>query len=192
MEKRVERSQKDKVLRRFRRLLGPHGFERTKSTFFTRPRQFVIEFVHVHKFTFKPGFRIHVGLRVTNDAFEACSLNGPYSKGAGLRLDFGASEQSVDQCAAEMLQYVQDVAEPWFRRWRNIDQLLHDPTSPLDPDARTCLREATESRASSERVRQTQRLLGTTHRADAADGSSGRSHVSSKSLRCDGLKAKRT
>jgi hypothetical protein len=170
MEKRIERLQKERVLRRLRRLLGPLGFARTRPTFFTRHREFVIEFVHVHKFTFKPGFRIHVGLRVTNDTFEACSLNGPDSEGAPPRFEFGASEQSVAQCAAEMLQYVEDVAEPWFGRWRGLDRLLHDSSSPLDPGAKTCLREAVNSKVSPERVAHTKRLLGVAQPADAADG----------------------
>lgn len=52
MDPKIERSSKEKILRRLAKLLAPKGFERTKPTFYTRVRLPVIEFVHVHKFTF--------------------------------------------------------------------------------------------------------------------------------------------
>jgi hypothetical protein len=79
MNKPLERKNQDKVLRQLGRLLPEIGFRRTKPTFFTRPRGLVVEFVHLHKYTFAAEFRIHLGLRVTNDGFDAAALNGPDS-----------------------------------------------------------------------------------------------------------------
>ena len=61
-----------------------------------RLRPQVVEFAHLHKYSFKPGFRVHLGLRVVNDTFEACALNGP-TQNSGF--DFTSAEASVETCA---------------------------------------------------------------------------------------------
>jgi hypothetical protein len=175
MEKRIERSQTDKALRRLRRLLAPLGFERTKPRFFTRSREFVIEFVHVHKLTFEPGFRVHLGLRVTNDAFEACSLNGPATDSSyPATLEFDASEQSVGQCAAQILHYVEGVGEAWFLKWRDLDRLVSDPASPLDATAKACLQDAMSAGGDPDHTARTRALLGAPQPGGAANAASRR------------------
>jgi hypothetical protein len=77
MDRRLESSNRDKVLRRVARQLRQAEFVRTKPTFFTWVGDHVIEFVHLHKFTKGPSFRVHLGIRVINDSFDACALNGP-------------------------------------------------------------------------------------------------------------------
>ena len=71
---------------RVRRLLGtklrPLGFVRGKTSFWARPQGHVIEFLHLHLFTFTPAFRAHAGIRVVNDTSAAAALNGPTSDGS--------------------------------------------------------------------------------------------------------------
>ncbi len=66
MEKSIERRGNGKVLRRVAKSLAALGFKRTKTTFFGRRGDFVIEFIHVHKFSFDHSYRIHLGIRVLN------------------------------------------------------------------------------------------------------------------------------
>ena len=82
-------------------------------------REIIIEFVHLHLYTFAPSFRVHVGIRVLNDPFEAAALNGPDSHGMGFRLEFDAVDSAVDECASEIARYCKEVGELWFARWRD-------------------------------------------------------------------------
>jgi hypothetical protein len=124
MDKAFERKNKDKVLRRVAQLLADRGFRRTRSTFYTRLRGPVVEFVHLHKFTFAPDFRVHLGTRAADDPSDAWALNGPDSQPyvckdspSGRRFDFRFHEapETVERCAGEIADFVREVAEPWFR-----------------------------------------------------------------------------
>jgi hypothetical protein len=169
MDKVLERKNKDKILRRLGNRLQDLGFRRTKPTFFTRPRGLVVEFVHLHKYTFAPEFRVHLGLRVANDSFEAAALNGPDSQpyvckdspsGRRFNFCFHDAPDTVESCAAEIDAYVRAVAEPWFRSWQDTERLLADDSSPLAADAKAHLRSAIQSGPDPERIEVTRRLLG--------------------------------
>jgi hypothetical protein len=164
-----ERAGAGKVLTRLARALGPLGFARTKPTFFTRPRELVIEFVHLHKFRFGPAFRVHLGLRVTNDPFDAAALNGPNSHvytcpgpPGGRRYDFhyGETPEAIDRCAAELADFVRLVGEPWFGSWRDPQRLAGAADSPLDSEASGALRAALKNGPDPRRVALAARLLG--------------------------------
>lgn len=71
MEKKIETSGKNKIYRKLAKHLADLDFERTKTTFYTRSKEYVVEFIHLHKFTFCPGFRVHFGIRVLIDSFDA-------------------------------------------------------------------------------------------------------------------------
>jgi len=168
MDKALERSHKDKVYRRLATLLRDQGYARTKPTFFTRPRGLLVEFVHLHKYTFAPEFRVHLGIRVTNDAFDAVALNGPDShpyvcKGSpgGRIFDFSfhVAPETIERCAAEIADYVRTVGEPWFLVWRDDALLLDRADSPLRT-AKADFKSALEHGPRPERVAQTSRLLG--------------------------------
>jgi hypothetical protein len=170
MDKVLERSNKEKILRRLGSLLKELGLRRTKPTFFTRPRGLVVEFVHLHKYTFAPEFRIHLGIRVTNDTFEAAALNGPDSQpyackdspsGRRFNFSFHDAPETVERCAAEIAFFIRDVAEPWFLRWRDTGRLLNDESSPLGADAKVHLKSAIESGPAPERIEKSRQLLGT-------------------------------
>lgn len=142
MNKPAERSGHRKILRRVAQLLSPLGFRRAKMTFFVRRRQDVIEFVHLHKYTFGPAFRVHLGIRLLNDDFQAQALNGPNSHGAGYNLRYEAEQESPDRCAAEIARYVSEVGSAWFDRFRDPQALLMARDSPFDERAKARLRMA--------------------------------------------------
>jgi hypothetical protein len=169
MDKALERSQKGKILRQLARALRDLGFTRTKPTFFTRPRSLVVEFVHLHKYSFDSDFRVHLGVRVTNDPFDAIALNGPDShpyvcKGspAGRRFNFCFDDttESVERCVAELAVFVSTIGENWFRAWREDSALLDRADSPLHAEDKASLQRALTFGPDEEKVEQTKRLLG--------------------------------
>ena len=78
-EKKQESRNAQKVARLLATKLKSLGFQRTKTSIFTRSKAHVLEFVHIHKFTFAPSFRVHFGIRVRTDDFPGAHLNGPSS-----------------------------------------------------------------------------------------------------------------
>jgi hypothetical protein len=170
MEPKVERSNKEKILRRLAKLLAPSGFNRSKSTFYTRVRLPVIEFVHIHKFTHTPSFRLHLGVRVISDPFRAVALNGPDSDEfqgmpsvfAVKRLydfNYDESEDSVERCAFDISNFVAGPGEAWFESNRDLERLAVSPKSPLSSDARAALIRALAGEIDEHYVAQTRTLL---------------------------------
>jgi len=170
MEPKLERSNKEKILRRLAKLLEPAGFKRSKPTFYTRVRLPVIEFVLVHKFTFEPSFRLHLGIRVVNDPLRAVALNGPDSdefRGpasvfASKRLynfDYDESNDSLERCALDISNFVATAGETWFESNRDLEQLALSPESPLSSDARAALIRALAGEIEDQFVTQTRTAL---------------------------------
>lgn len=135
MDKKIESSNAEKVRRRVSKLLRDYGFSRTKSTFYTRVWNDRVEFVHLHKFTFGPTFRVHIGIRFLCDSFDAVSLNGPdsdsyrYNKEYSLR--FWKEAETLDRCANDILSFVKTVGFNWFDKWKDNNSLLNSTESPL-------------------------------------------------------------
>jgi hypothetical protein len=159
MDAKHKRSQAEKVRRQVTHQLQGLGFRRTKTSFWTRLQGPVIEFVHLHLFSFMPAFRVHPGIRVLNDGFEAPALNGPASADSKAPT-FDASQSSILACASSIRCYCEEVAEPWFTRWRDPQFLLAASDSPLDPDARAALRAALVGSADQKRERKSRIILG--------------------------------
>ena len=166
-EKKQESRDAQKVLRLLAKKLKPFGFERTKPTFFTRSGQYVLEFVHVHKFTFGPSFRVHFGVRVRSDNFAAAHLNGPDSGSfvdptmPGLRryrFSFTPNEASWESCAEAMLECVSTEGLHWFASLQNPTALLSSE-SPLSPSAISALQRELEEPSSVQVSEATQRML---------------------------------
>ena len=164
-----ERSRTEKVRRLLRVALRELGFERTKTSFFTRCRVLTVQFIHLHKYSFAPEFRVHPGIRVSNDAFPAAALNGPDShrytcKGApGGRVynfAFDAAPETFVRCADEIAAYVRTVALPWFDAWSDPRHLLAASDSPLHADARAALAAALDAGPEPGRLALTRSLLG--------------------------------
>jgi hypothetical protein len=149
MEKSVERACHGKVLRRVAGLLAPLGFRRAKTTFFIHPQEWVIEFIHLHKYSFAPSYRVHLGIRVLNDVFPAQALNGLDShaytcavspNGSHYRLEFGPDQASIQECSAEIRRWCSDVGSPWFNKFRDPHALLTGSASPLGENEKARLR----------------------------------------------------
>jgi hypothetical protein len=162
MEKRVERSNHGKVMRRVAGFVAPLGFRRAKSTFFVRRHDLVIEFIHLHKYSFTPAYRVHLGVRVLNDLFPACALNGPNShpftccgspNGSQYTLDFGPDQASVERCSAEIHRWCIEVGMPWFNQFHDPQVLLSDAASPLGENEKARLRLAMGGESDPDTVR---------------------------------------
>jgi len=135
MDKKIETSNAEKVKRRVGKLLKEYGFSRTKSTFYTRVLNDRVEFVHLHKFTFGPIFRVHLGIRFFCDSFDAVALNGPdsdphrYNKEYSMK--FWKEEDTLDRCANDILGFVKTIGFDWFDKWKDNNSLLNSLESPL-------------------------------------------------------------
>lgn len=168
MDKKLERANKDKVLRHVAKNLSEFGFTRSKPTLFTRISGPVIEFVHLHKFTFATGFRAHLGLRVINESRGAVGLNGPSSdeisdeetKKRKYSFSYDESIESVNGCSEKMSAFVTEFAEPWFERWSEHLILITALDSPLNEEAKAALQSALIGRYDSSDTAITKQLFG--------------------------------
>ena len=169
MEKSVERSCHGKVLRLVASLLAPLGFQRAKSTFFIRRHQWVVEFIHLHKYRFGPFYRVHLGIRVLNDVFSAPALNGPDShaytstespNGTQYKLDFGPDQASIERCSAEIHRWCSEVGVPWFFQFHDSHALLTDAASPLGENEKARLRLAIAGESDPDAVSASSLLFG--------------------------------
>jgi len=147
----AEKKQQSKNAQLVRRLLAAKleslGFAHTKPSFFTRSASYVIEFVHVHKYTFGPSFRLHLGVRVRSDDFDAAHLNGPCADGIDGgpgdtdldRFEFTSAPADIESCARAMAIYVSTTGTDWFESLKELPTLLAPGSSPLSGTAMAAL-----------------------------------------------------
>jgi hypothetical protein len=165
MDTATKRRAAERIRRAVTKTLKMRGFVRGKSAFWARPREHVVEFVHLHLFTFAPSFRAHCGIRVLNDDFAAVALNGPDSDRCvsdGRRtysLDFTDDPERIAQCAAEIARFCAEVAEPWFERFAGA-RILLPSESPLNERARLNLERSFKGLADPDTVQLSKELLG--------------------------------
>ena len=159
-EKAIERQNAAKVMRRFANLLKAHGYSR-RSTWFSRESGHLIFFIHAHKYTFGPSFRLHAGIRVLNDPSTNVCLNGIASD-TDLRyrnhLQYDKTEDSWELCATQMANYVAEVAEQWFKE-KDIRTLLTGDQS-LTIAGRVSLQKALDGESHLSHTLQSRQLLG--------------------------------
>ena len=149
-EKKQQSSDAQKGLRLLAMHLRPLGFERTRPTFFTRPGKAVVEFVHVHKFTYGPAFRIHLGIRIRDDERPGVDLNGPSfvavpdtpSPSEAERFEYAAGAESIAACAQTMAAVVETAGCEWFEAMRDPTRLRAAGQPLLRSFPMTALREA--------------------------------------------------
>ncbi|GAB4356015.1 MAG: hypothetical protein Kow00114_06670 [Kiloniellaceae bacterium] len=153
-EKKLERSNAGKIVRRFANMVKALGFRR-KSTWFAREADLFVQFIHIHKFTFGPCFRLHYGIRVLNDDRKSVALNGPDET---LGLEYGTDDTSLGQCAAAMYSLVKEEAVPWFES-QTTERLLKEH-SCLYPHERDALRRALAGEVDAEAVQRSRELFG--------------------------------
>jgi hypothetical protein len=150
----------EKVLRLATPNLAALGFDRSKPAFWIQQCPYRLNFFHTHLFRFGPQLRVHCGIRVLNDPFEAEALNGIDSDGfRDYDLSFSDDAGSVDRCAAAIVRFCTEKGLPWFEKWSDTAALLHGPDSPLLPDQRKALSEALQGRDSPELVQASKRLF---------------------------------
>ena len=160
MEKAVERRRAEQVRRLLAAELRPLGFERTKPTFYTTTGEgLVVGFMHIHKFTFCPGFRAHAGVRVLNDPFEGLALNGPTSSPDNLFGDFLDNDESVAKQARLIARWFEKDGLPWVRR-ALLPGALDDRRAPFEERERQALKEHAQGRPVQERLELSRRELG--------------------------------
>lgn len=161
MEPREKRNLAAKVHRLLTKQLAPHGYARGKSTFWSRQNEHVVEFIHIHLFSFAPAFRVHCGVRVLNSAFEAIALNGVHSDEQRPRvaMEFSTTPESLNECVANIAQYCTTACEAWFNEFKTIESLLSE-VSPLSNDDRAALKGALAGHSNPSYVQHSRELLG--------------------------------
>jgi len=175
VDAREKNKQATAVRRRFTAGLERHGFRHTKTSFWVREREHVVEFIHLHLFRHSPAFRVHLGIRVLNDSFVAPALNGPHSPdgwfGDPARecLEFSDDPDSVARCAQSLLRFADELALPWFRQFADPHVLVTAADSPLQQDARMALAEALSGKSAPEQVAKSRSLLGLVRAAAEPD-----------------------
>jgi hypothetical protein len=160
MDKKVEKSNCGKVLRRFTNHIKTLEFTRVKPTFWVREKEHFVQFIHIHKYTFGPYFRIHTCVRPFNASFKAIALTGPTEKELvpDVSFEYAESEESIEQCSIKMASFVLRYSEPWFKKWHSAESLLSE-SSPLDKEQKMQLKQALEGNVNSEWVNLTKALL---------------------------------
>lgn len=100
-----------------------------------------VEFIHLHKFTFTSGFRVHCGVRALDDPTPHAALNGPDSDLVATRFpnpllprrrytfSFDKSEKSIHRCAESMFDFCKRIGEPWFAKQRKERRAVGRHTS---------------------------------------------------------------
>jgi hypothetical protein len=118
----------------------------------------VIQFLHIHKYTFGPYFRMHICIRVLNDPTATCTLSGTEERQlAKVDFEYGTDVAAIQACAEVMARFVADFAEPWFASWSN-EALLSD-TSFLWPIPRESLAAHIAGRPDEDNIRASRALF---------------------------------
>jgi hypothetical protein len=150
MDKNTERADKERILTLVGKRIRAINFTRTRrTTFYTREKPIWIEFVHLHKFTFGPEFRAHLGIRILNDPTPRAALNGPaFAPNVGSQYCFSYDQgpESLERCAVGISGWVRELGQPWFLKWRQPSDLLEAEDSPLSDTAKAGLRDALANR----------------------------------------------
>ncbi|WP_334073134.1 DUF4304 domain-containing protein [Paenibacillus sp. A14] len=128
MDKLLEKKYSNRIRSDLAKKLKPYGFKRSKPTFYTRVKSDRIEFIHIHKFTSGPSFRVHIGARFFCDDFEAVALNGIDSDSFRKKysLSYGRTEDSVLKCVEEMMEFILREGFAWFDYWMDPMRLLNE------------------------------------------------------------------
>ena len=159
MDAKRKRQLAESVLRLVTRNLAALGFERKKPAFWVQRQPHRLNFFHVHLFRFGPQFRVHCGIRILNDPFEAQALNGIDSDNFGCELSFAEDPASLDRCAGAIVQFCTEHGVRWFQKWADASALLHNAESPLLPDQRKALSDALQGREDPKLVQASERLF---------------------------------
>jgi hypothetical protein len=170
----VVRDGLEKACREFTERASPLGFTRTKKMFWTREHQHTVDFIHFHRSgssygaprNFSVDIRVHFGIRVLNDTFEAAALNGPFSdptltRTGNYHLRFNAKSGSTyDRCIDDLFRFVVEQGEPWFIRFREPSTLGDARVSPLRFDSIEAFSLALLGKSQPANVAKSRKILG--------------------------------
>ena len=167
MDKTVERTLAKKIIRSVAATMKPYGYALTMPTFLCREGPLVVSFFHFHKYRSRPAFRIHFGVRVLNDDFDAAALNGPQFSDPH-KYAYEAGEADVERCVAAITALLVSKGLPWHASWSDVCRLISDggdpmselKRSPLSDSERQRLAEAENGQSSAENVALSRLLLG--------------------------------
>jgi hypothetical protein len=170
---KIVRAGFEKLCVEFTDRIAPHGFLRTRKTFWTRAHPLFVDVVHFHRegSSYAPtsasvGVRIHPAMRVLNDDLVAVELNGRSTDKflgdrPGYHLSFNARSLSqYDRCVTDTVRFFDEQALPWFAAFSTVEALLERADSPLMPSARERLRESIASGPEPALVAVSRKLLG--------------------------------
>jgi hypothetical protein len=170
----VVRAGLERACREFTTKIEGLGFSRTKKMFWVRSRRLFSNIVHFHRsgstygksLNYSVEIRVHFGIRVLNDTFEALALNGPFSDHGRLNegryhLRFNAKTGSTyDRCVEDLARFVREQGESWFGRFGSPEALLEFEDSPLRPQDKDRLWMALNGQSDPDAVARSLKLLG--------------------------------
>ncbi|HET9157850.1 MAG TPA: hypothetical protein VFN91_14350, partial [Myxococcaceae bacterium] len=144
-----------RACRDFTERVAPLGFRHTRRTLWPRPRFPTIQYVYFHRSGSTYGaprnhsvmIRVHFGIAVVGCGTEQ-GLTGPSSDAAHTvagryHLRFNAKSWSTyDRCIEDLVRFVLEVGEPWFRDFEDPKALLERADSPLDERCKAAVRRA--------------------------------------------------
>lgn len=144
--------------------------------FWTRRHPLTVDFIYFHRHSSSYGaphsasvdIRVHFGIRVLNDISEGAAANGPFSDVGRLRagryhLRFNArSGSTFERCMDDLVRFVTEQGEPWFKRFDTIDALLNLRDSPLKDHKKDLLRTAQSGHPDAANLVASLKILGIT------------------------------
>ncbi|MBL0729659.1 hypothetical protein [Piscinibacter sp. HJYY11] len=174
---RVVRDGFERACKAFTDRIQSFGFNRSNKAFWVQRSEFTASFIHARRGGISYGaamnasvhIRLHLGIRVLNDPFDAVALNGPHSASGGYdlpaspnyHLRFNASTGSTfDRCVGDLVRFVEQQGLPWFSTFSQPQVLLDHPKSPLAEDAKKSLRAALDGQIDQANYALSGKLLG--------------------------------
>jgi hypothetical protein len=170
----VVRQELERACQAFTVRLAPLGFVRTKKMFWTKLHPYTVDFIHLFRcgssygapINYSVSLELQCGIRVLNDTFDAAAMNGPSSDPERSRegryhLRFNAQTGSTfERCVDDLVRFVGEQGEPWFRRFTNMTDLMQSGDSPLRSQERELLKAALAGRGSPENAAASRKILG--------------------------------
>ncbi len=141
MDKKIEKSNHQKIIKRIAKRLESLNFEEYKSSYFLRHKGAFIQYIHLHKFKSDSEYRVHLGVKLSNDEDKMFYLNGlessPYQckdspNGKKYNFRFHKTDETIERCVENLFQFCVEVGEKWFEDWNDLEKLLKTPSSPLN------------------------------------------------------------
>jgi hypothetical protein len=171
---KVVRASLEQACKEFTARICDLGFQRTKKIFWARRQPFTVDFINLVRsgssygapLNFSVSINVHFGIRVLNDDFPAPSPNGPSTDAARIRagryhLRFNAETGSTfDRCIDDLVRFVVDEGEPWFKEFHSVEALLRNPHSPLRTAEKQSLAAAVAGSVKAANVTSSLKMLG--------------------------------